>query len=59
MSEQEDDTETRRLVACAGKDALSAGQARKIARRMNAKKKGVNPYRCTFCGQWHVGRMFK
>ena len=42
---------------CAGKDALTPGLARKIARRMRRKRKAnVEPYRCPHCGEWHVGR---
>lgn len=43
---------------CTGKDPLTAGTARKVAKRM--KRKGgsfrtISAYHCPFCREWHVG----
>lgn len=40
-------------ASCTGKDPLTAVQARAIAKRSKDKK--VQPYRCKYCGKWHVG----
>lgn len=45
-----------KAAMCDGKDALSPGQARRIAKRMRSQRKTVEAYRCLRCGQWHVGK---
>ena len=43
-------------IACTGKDRLTRGQAKKIARRMRMKRGGAaQAYKCEFCRCWHVG----
>lgn len=43
------------LSMCRGKDPLTPGQARSVARRMRKRGKCVMAFRCWCCGQWHVG----
>ena len=45
-----------RIAACHGKDKLTAGQARAIAKRMRDKGRIVEAYRCRLCNSYHVGR---
>lgn len=46
-----------RESGCIGKQPLSKQLAQEIAKRSRrAKGKCVQPYRCSFCGQWHVGQ---
>ena len=42
---------------CQGKDRLTSSQARTIAKRMKRAGRTTGAYRCTVCGEWHVGRM--
>ncbi len=45
-----------RLVSCSGKAALSAVQAKRLARHLREKGDKVAAYMCTYCkGAWHVG----
>lgn len=39
------------------KQMFSHGRARRVAQRMNRKRKGarVSFYKCEHCGAWHVG----
>lgn len=41
-----------RLSACHGKDRLTWAVAKSLC---NRKRKGTTPYRCGFCGHWHIG----
>jgi hypothetical protein len=38
-----------RLVSCSGKAALSAVQAKRLARHLREKGDKVAAYRCTYC----------
>jgi hypothetical protein len=45
-----------RLYCCQGKEAMPRRIARQVARRMKAKGKAVDWYRCPICGEHHVGQ---
>lgn len=45
------------LYSCLGKVAFeSAGVARAVNQRRAKHGKKNQPYRCTLCGKWHLGR---
>jgi hypothetical protein len=45
-----------RAESCTGKGAMSALEAKKLARRIREKGERVIAYRCIHCaGSWHVG----
>lgn len=44
---------------CEGKDKLTVGKAKSIARKMRKDGKRVGAYRCELCHEWHVGRNLK
>lgn len=48
-------TEWKQAV-CVGKDAFTAQQANKVARRYQKKGIRLTAYRCKHCGQHHVGK---
>lgn len=49
--------EAMRARACVGKRIYSPSVARLVAQRMRRKGEQVSPYRCNFCGQWHIGHV--
>ena len=47
-----------RAAACIGKAGYrTPALAWKRVRRMNSRGKGVQAYRCEWCGKWHIGHV--
>jgi len=45
-----------REAGCDGKEGLSQRRAVEIAKAMKRRgRRGVEQYKCNFCGSWHVG----
>jgi rubrerythrin len=47
-----------KVAQCLGKEPLTREWARKLADRLNKRKKraiALGPYRCKYCGHWHIG----
>lgn len=49
------ETEVVIAKACAHKRAYGARCARLVAARRREKGDRVSPYRCFYCGAWHIG----
>lgn len=45
-----------RVASYTGKDPLTVQQARRLAKKAKSKGKPLEPYRCPFCGSYHIGR---
>lgn len=49
-------TETNRNAHCDGKHPYeSRGLAQQVADRANRGASASEPYKCEYCGKWHVG----
>jgi hypothetical protein len=44
------------IGSCAGKVPLTRAQADEIVKRPRSLDKNRHPYKCQFCGAWHLGR---
>ncbi len=44
-----------REVACTGKAAMPAVDAKRVARHLSERGDRIVAYRCIHCGKWHVG----
>ena len=46
---------------CEGKDPFTAADAKKMAKVQRKRHPGhkMSAYKCTACGQWHVGQNLK
>lgn len=46
-----------RLMACEGKDGFETYEiaVKVVKRRRWGGKSKIQPYRCPFCRQWHIG----
>jgi hypothetical protein len=46
----------RAEISCDGKDRLTQGRAVQVALEMRRRdRRRMHAYRCSFCGEWHVG----
>lgn len=51
--------DTQAVIArtCGGKRSYGARNARLVAERRRREGDKVSPYRCFYCGAWHIGHV--
>lgn len=49
-------TATDRLAGCAGKEGYPNKGVANLVLKKVGKGGNVKPYKCRFCGEWHIGR---